>query len=248
MNMKKILAAATASVLTVSAMSVVASAAVTNPNGDEFGQPGKYVFTAGADLGDDLANCTKVVVNITVDDAAFAEGGCGGGIATNNEPFAWVEFGNDGSNKDIITDGKTIEFDSLSFEAGADAQVVIEGWWGSDFSVDSITYFTNDGTALKTVEVGNDAPVESTPEESTPAESTPAESAPESTPAESAPESTPAESAPESTPAESDTDGKGDSAESDAKAPVATGVGGVAAIFGVVAVAAGALVVAKKRK
>lgn len=244
MNIKKILASTAASVLAVSAMSVAASAKVTNPNGDEYGQTGKYVFVAGTDLGADLDKCAEVVVAITVDDAAFAESGCGGGIATNNEPFAWIEFGNDGSGKDIITDGKTIDFKlDAAFAQGESAQIVIEGWWGSDFSVNSIVYKDASGNDLKEVKVdgaGNETPAESTPAESTPAESTPAES----TPAESAPaESTPAESAPaESTPAESAP------AADTSKPNTDTGIEGVAAILGVAVVAGGAMIVAKKRK
>lgn len=202
MNMKKILAAATASVLTVGAMSVVASAKVTNPNGDKYGQAGKYVFAAGEDLGDNISKCTKVIVKITVDDAKFAAEGAGGGIATNNQPFAWVEFGNKDTGKAIVTDGKTVEFDSLSFEAGADAQVILEGWWGSDFSVDSISYLDKDGKVLATA-------------------------------GEKADDNT-------QTPGSSDKD--------DTKDPVPTGVGGVAAVLGVAVVAAGAMIVAKKRK
>lgn len=149
MNMKKIIAGIAASALAVSALATSAFAAVTNPNGDAFGQAGKYIYEAAKDLGDKLDSCYGVTVSITPAKADLPDG-IGGGIATNNEPFTWVEFGNDGSNKPIVTDGKTITYtsDSALFKQGADSQIVIEGWWGSDFSVDGIVYLGKDGKNL----------------------------------------------------------------------------------------------------
>ncbi len=204
MKMKKILAAAAASVVAVSAMAVVASAAITNPNDGTT----KYIFDAAADLGDKVGDCYGVTVSITAAAADLPEG-IGGGICANNDPFTWTEFGNDGSGKAIITDGKTITLkgDSALFQSDA-PQIIIEGWWGSDFSVDGIVYLDKDGNDLKSA-----APAESTPEESKPEESKTEEST--------------------SAPATNN---------------VETGVEGVAAVVGVAAVAAGALIVAKKRK
>lgn len=202
MSIKRILAAAAASVVAVSAMAVVASAAITNPNDGT-----KYVYDAAADLGDKVGDCYGVTVSITPA-AADLPDGIGGGICANNDPFTWTEFGNDGAGKAITTDGKTITLkgDSALFQSDA-PQIIIEGWWGSDFTVDGIVYLDKDGNDLK-----NAAPAESKPEESKPEES------------------------------------KTEDSKTESKPNVDTGVEGVAAVVGVAAVAAGALVVAKKRK
>lgn len=217
MNMKKIIASVAASALAVSALATSAFAAVSNPNGDAFDQPGKYVYEASKDLGDKLGDCYGVTVNITPANADLPEG-IGGGICANNDPFTWVEFGNDGAGKPIVTDGKTITLtsDSALFSKGEESQIIIEGWWGSDFSVDGIVYLGKDGKNLLA-----------------------ADAAPAATEAASTTAAAPADT---QAPA-----AEGNTAPSD-KGNADTGVEGVAVVAALAVLAGGAVVVAKKRK
>ncbi len=156
----KVAAAVMAGAMVLGTMASSAFAAVTNSNGADFGQDGKYIYEPAKDLGDKMGDCYGVEVKITVDDAAFESSGCGGGICANNDPFTWVEFGNEGSEKAIITDGKTIKLtsDKALFEKGEESQLLVEGWWGSDFTVDGIVYLDKDGNDLLAAPPADDTP------------------------------------------------------------------------------------------
>ena len=250
MNIKKILAAASASILTVSAMSIAASAAEMLSGVDAIQEDDGMLKvailgeTAPAEFKDvNFVDVAGVAVVIEYDEPAEKQW-AGGSVVFTSESASWaqVDWSSDETNTSIayIPSGQKTTIMSPKPFADSDTYAVIafqnfasEG--GPDMTVKALDLLDKDGNVLASIGSA------STPAESTP-ESTPAESAPESTPAESTPESTPAESTPESTPAESTP------AESDAKDPVATGVGGVAAVLGVAVVAAGAMVVAKKRK
>lgn len=211
MNMKRILAAAAASVVAVSAMSAAAFADkfVNSNSGDN------YLF----DLIEEGYNVTEVCgVTFTIS-GDFAESGIGGGIGFNSATTGWdqTDWGNADAGKTItITEDNkvTILRDTPVF-AESDttgenpyAQVWISKWWGNDATVEKVEILGAGGTVLS---AGSAAPADSTPAES-----------------------------------ESKTDES--KTETDTKPNVDTGVEGVAAVVGVAAVAAGALVVAKKRK
>jgi len=242
MSIKRILAAAAASVVAVSAMSVAAFAADAVTFVDK---TGKATMADSGGKGDN----TRVMWNtvdllpegVTIDQVygftvTFSgeydtEAGMGGSFIFSTKGNNWnmVDWAN--ADKAIVFDAEAKTLTRLETEpfftetdiSGAEgeyAQVVIDAWWGSgELTIESVTALDKDGKAL---EGGAPAESESKPEES---ESKPEES--ESKPEES--ESKPEESTPSTN-------------------NVETGVEGVAAVVGVAAVAAGALVVAKKRK
>lgn len=224
MSIKKILAAAAASVVAVSAMSVAAFAGIANATDSN----GNYLVDLIAE-GYTVTDVYGVTFTISGD---YAETGVGGGVGFNSPSTGWAqhEWGNDGAGKEITltADNKVTLLGDAPVFAETDttaadpyAQVWISQWWGNDATVEKVEVLGKDGVVL---EATAPAPEDSTPEESTPEESTPEESKPE-------------ESKPEET-----------SSEPAAPNNVDTGVEGVAAVLGVAAVAAGALIVAKKRK
>lgn len=211
MNMKRILAAAAASVVAVSAMTATVSA-------DQFVNSNNGVNYI-VDLLVDGYNALEVYgVTFTIS-GDFADSGIGGGIGFNSDSTGWAqhEWGNADAGKEItITEDNkiTLLMDAPVF-AESDttgdnpyAQVWISKWWGNDATVEGVEILGAGGTVLS---AGSAAPADSTPAES-----------------------------------ESKTDES--KTETDTKPNVDTGVEGVAAVVGVAAVAAGALVVAKKRK
>lgn len=246
MNMKKIFAAVTASVLTVGAMSVAASAAITSSTSifADDGGDNWQLFLSGdnAVAGTDGLDVTKVAafdLYMTFDDGSSKgeldeEGNlkkewAGGAIALQSDSLDWSAIGQwenaEGNKKEIenVESGKAIHVVMPKKFAAEDTYTAITVQnYGIDIDLVAVELFDESGASLLKLGTIPAAPAESTPAESTPAESTPAES-----------------TSGEST---------ATSNESGAKDPVPTGVGGVAAVFGVVAVAAGALVVAKKRK
>lgn len=214
MNMKRILAAAAASVVAVSAMSAAAFADkfVNSNSGDN------YLF----DLIEEGYNVTEVCgVTFTIS-GDFAESGIGGGIGFNSATTGWdqTDWGNADAGKTItITEDNkiTILRDAPVF-AESDttgenpyAQVWISKWWGNDATVEGVEVLGAGGTVLS---AGNAAPADPAPADPAPAAS----------------------------------ESKTDESKTDTKPNVDTGVEGVAAVVGVAAVAAGALIVAKKRK
>lgn len=243
MSIKRILAAAAASVVAVSAMSVAAFAADAVTFVDKTGK------ATMADSGGKGEN-TRVMWNtvdllpegVTIDQVygftvTFSgeydtEAGMGGSFIFSTKGKNWngVEWGNADAGKAISFDDAAKTLTRLETEpfftetdiSGAEgeyAQVVIDAWWGSgELTIESVTALDKDGKALA---AGAPADGESKPEES------------ESKPEES-------ESKPEESKSEESTSAPANNVE--------TGVEGVAAVVGVAAVAAGALVVAKKRK
>lgn len=208
MNMKKILAAASASVLAVSAMSAMASASELVVDFVEEWTDFKIIDDAktiqeGLDAIESGLKVEDIEsITITANDKVTKW------QVGYDAAAGWTQDGDDaarGANDSVtLSDINWAKGDGLCVKVG-------------------VTTSDDDGAFTITVNKKGATPAESTPAESTPAESTPAESTPaESTPAES----TPAESKP-------NTD---------------TGVEGVAAVLGVAVVAAGAMVVAKKRK
>ena len=210
MNMKKILAAASASVLAVSAMSVVAFAGEWEPGkqeqsfeatefkGDKFND-----FFGAEPKADDVVT---IKFEDTAEDSQFTIG-----VQLNDN---WKQ-GNDDPADWVTATGATV-----------DKEADDDGYWpggttitlplknvklGAADSCIKVVANTCGASAKVSWSVAAGAPAG---DESTPAESTPAD---------------------ESKPA-------------DDKNNVPTGVEGVAAVLGVAAVAAGAMVVAKKRK
>lgn len=209
MSIKRILAAAAASVVAVSATSVIASAKLANPNSGE-----NYLFDLMAE-GYTVTDVYGVTFTISGD---FAETGVGGGIGFNSASTGWDqhEWGNADAAKEItITeDNKITLLGTAPAFAESDttgdnpyAQIFLQQWWGNDATVEKVEILGKDGAVLTA-----SATPESKPEESKPEESKPEES------------------------------------KTETKPNVDTGVEGVAAVVGVAVVAAGALVVAKKRK
>ena len=202
MSMKKILAAASASVLAVSAVSVMASADATKYTVDyveswtdfklidEKDVAGSVATNLGADV--DL----KSVKSITVTSHGVTKWQWG----YNNTVDGWSQCPDDAP----LGDGDTYTFENIDVEK-------------EDLCIKMGVTTADDGAyfdvEVKTADA--EAPAESAPAESAPAESTPA----------------------------------ADNTTSDATKPNPdSGVEGVAAVLGVAVVAAGAMVVAKKRK
>ena len=213
MKMKKILAAAAASVVAVSAMSVMASA---DTGAWEVGYVDGWTTSnesgTPTDIGltlDVLKAADEITLTATDDVTEWGVGvdKADGWYQTDTNEGAWISGGS-----------ITLKASDLNFAK-------------DNFCLKICVNASGDNGKITWETKGAGAPAESTPAESTPAESAPAESAPaESAPAESAPAA--------STPAADDT----------SKGNVNTGVEGVAAVLGVAVVAAGAMVVAKKRK
>lgn len=215
MSIKRILAAAAASVVAVSAMSVAAFAGIANAT-DSNGNYLVDLIEEGYTVGDVYG----VTFTISGD---FAETGVGGGVGFNSASTGWDqhEWGNADAAKEVtLTEDNKVTFmkDAPVF-ADTDvtgdnpyAQVWIAQWWGNDATVEKVEVLGKDGAVLAAGGSTESKPEESKPEESKPEESKPEESKPETKP------------------------------------NVDTGVEGVAAVVGVATVAAGALIVAKKRK
>ena len=230
MSIKRILAAASASVVAVSAMAVVASAVDIADyfTGNNEGctlyiatDDGSANLVADTDL--DITTIYGARAHVTFDAADVADEAVwlGGGIGTNSPTNSWrqVEWGRSG--KEITPDFENntitwLDTEPLFTTEDAYAHIWLQDWGTKKASYDSIELLDKDGNVIS---VGGDAAPaeESKPEESTPEESKPEES-------------------------------KADENTGAAANNVDPGVEGVAAVIGVAAVAAGALVVAKKRK
>lgn len=238
MSIKRILAAAAASVVAVSAMSVAAFAASAVTFTDK---TGKASLSDAGGKGDNTRVMWNVVdvlpegiaidsvygVTINFSGEVDLEAGMGGSFIFSTKGNNWngKNWANADSDINYNVDNKTMtrletepfftETD-ISGNEGEYAQIVIDAWWGSgDLTVESLSFLDKDGNALGG---GDAAPA---PEEKT-----------------------------EEPKTEEKTE-EPKNEENNTGAPannVDTGVQGVAAVLGVAAVAAGAMIVAKKRK
>lgn len=255
MNIKKILAAATASVLTVSAMAVVASADVLAEKTANAGSANlKYVIDFSDLTEDQIKSITKIEAKIG-SDTNFLNG-CIGYNSVADEDWSQgstIQIGDGESTEFGIDDSFVREVEAgdlaaLDEDGNLAPYAEVQVWWVNGLEYDENDDISKDGTvAVKYVKLyagdtvvkllGDENAVG--PEANAPTADDPANSTPEddSTPEDSTPE--------ESTPVESTPAG---STGDDNKTPVETGVKGIAAVLGVGIVAAGAMVVAKKRK
>ncbi len=187
MSIKRILAAAAASVVTVSAMSAVAFAGITNASDAN----GNYMVDL-IEEGYTVTDVYGLTVTISGD---YADTGVGGGIGFNSASTGWAqhEWGNADAGKEITLteDNKvTLLLDAPAF-ADSDAndptnpyaQVWIAQWWGNDATVEKVEVLGAGGVVLTANNAAPDdtTPSESTPDDTTPSESTPDENKPEDT-------------------------------------------------------------------
>ena len=268
MNMKKILSSIAAGAAAASVMSV-ASFANATISGDlggnivEIGDDGAtWKFNLGAEgvldenvkIGD-IYGVTITLTQATHDAYVSGAAGMGGAVAFSGSGAdrGWnsVEWGNDSADKPITyaDDTRTItrlentpffnETD-ISGEPNTQAYVCLQGYWGPDaLEVEAFSLLGKDGEVLKSFP--NDDAGDSETDETTSETEAPSDTeAPADTEAPSTTEA-PAEttSAPAAT---SDT-----TANNNDKNSANTGVEGIAAAVGMAIVAAGAVVIAKKR-
>lgn len=159
MKMRNFVASIAACAVAASAMAVSASAAVLNPNTDDF-----YCIDAITDY--DVASIYGVKVDLTWEDGGE---GCGGGFGFNSESTGWAqnEFGNEGSGKtcEMDANGDFTYMSDAPIFASTDtyAQVWIQSWWGADITVESITLLGADGNALTAGGAEEETPEETTP-------------------------------------------------------------------------------------
>jgi len=153
MKMRNFVASIAACAVAASAMAVSASAAVLNPNTDDF-----YCIDAITDY--DVTAIYGVKVDLTWEDGGE---GCGGGFGFNSESTGWAsnEFGNEGSGKtaEMDANGDFTYMSDAPIFASTDtyAQVWIQSWWGADFTVDEVEYLDLDGKVI-----GEEAPTTTT--------------------------------------------------------------------------------------
>lgn len=220
MNMKKILAAASASVLAVSALSASAFAAsgkITTTIKGGFVESGDILKIAiqGGDTADskvpnlDFTKVAGVNVTISYTKADTEDWWVGGAVVLASPAAGWKQqdWKNEGAEvgktEVAVTSGKavTIKYDASPFAAADEwANISFQNFSDSDYCVEAIDFIDKDGKVLASVS------------------------------------------------GKADAQAPGASDKGDNKAPVNTGVGGVAAVLGVAVVAAGAMIVAKKRK
>ena len=214
MSIKRILTAAAASVVAVSAMAVVAFADVSPiESAIDLANDGSMNYQLsimGLDV--DVSKIASLDVTFswdTTDPFMEGDGVIGGKVITQCDANSWNEVGD-------LTDmksGEAVHVD-VAGAYGADstwAFITFQNYSPDKITLDKIVLNDADGNVLYTFGADAAAPADSTPEESRPEES------------------------------------KTDDNNS-ASNNVDTGVEGVAAVLGVAAVAAGAMIVAKKRK
>ena len=219
MKMKKVLAAAAASVLAVSAMSVAASAATVTCDFVD----NDYVFNEGAFIKfqvsdfEDIDYLDIAAVNVVLT-ATDPEGWFGGAVAFASDVFDWganqKAYANDGTQAITVASGEAfnVSYGTCPFDGEESYAVIAVQSWADDNEVklDYIEFLDASGNVLKTYGAKPDA--------APPADETPSDETPSETP------------------------------DDTSKPNTNTGVEGVAAVVGVAVVAAGAMVVAKKRK
>lgn len=222
MNMKKILAAASASVLAVSALSASAFAAsgkITTTIKGGFVESGDIlkITIQGGDTADskvpnlDFTQVAGVNVTISYTKTDAEDWWVGGSVVFASTAAGWKQqdWKNEGAElgktEVAVTSGKaaTIKLDASPFASSDEwANIAFQNFSDNDYCVEAIDFLDKDGKVLATVSGKTD----------------------------------------------DNTQTPGGSDKNDTKDPVPTGVGGVAAVLGVAVVAAGAMIVAKKRK
>ncbi len=261
MKLKKIVAAVAAAAVAVSAMAVNAFALSTK----DYVKDGTLYLVSEkaeepnwtADAGVAVTDIYGATYHVTFDAAEVANESTwiGGGIGSNSNSTGWAqnEWGRNG--KPIIADleNGTITWlsDKPIFAADdAYAQIWLQAWGGT-VTVNSVDILGAGGTVIATGEEAAAPAEEATTEEETAApaeEETAAADEEVAAPAEEevvADEEAPAEEAP----AAEEVVEEAPAADAEvATAPAATGNTAAAAIVSVMAVAAAAAVVAKKRK
>lgn len=219
MSIKRILAAAAASVVAVSAMAAVASAdALLTTTVTESSAPTGNIWEADLSAVDaDILGKVETVV-ATITSTAFVNGGIGGNTVSAG---GWAQSAEQKNEAAATNDWKWEGVGGLVAEEGT---LQVQIWWqnanedgtASTVTIDKVDLLDASGAVLYTFGSAA-APADSTPEESKTEESKTEES-------------------------------KTDDNTSTNANNVDTGVEGVAAVLGVAAVAAGAMIVAKKRK
>ena len=234
MNMKKIVAAAVASVMAVSSMAIAASAAVFTATASNGVVSDKYLVEFDGFTEDQIKSITKIEAEVSSDTNYFK-----GIIGFNNATTGnWdqgdeIEIG-DGASDEFNISGKFVrEFEAGTIAAvGEDGSVApyveIQFWWVNGVEYEG-TKITKDGTVnIDSVKFYNAA-----------GEEVVAGGAADPAPETSADET----EAPADTSAEGSNPSGGDG-----KDPANTGIEGVAVVAGLAVLATGAIVVAKKRK
>ncbi|MDE6579396.1 MAG: hypothetical protein K2K41_02565 [Ruminiclostridium sp.] len=235
MNMKKIVAAAVASVMAVSTMAIAASADVTAVTfkdetgkatlGDSSKGENTRIQWLASDLIPEGVSVDEVygfAINVDVS-ACDPSAGFGGTVIFSVESKNWNTTGGDWNNE-TLKDGAIVRLETEPFFSAADLEgewqnVVIDAYWGSgEVVVKSVDALDKHGNALT---AGAETPADTTAADETPTDTT----------------------APDNTPAPGANDGQGDGKE-----PANTGIEGVAVVAGLAVLATGAIVVAKKRK
>ena len=271
MNFKKILASVAAAAVAVSAMSTAAFAANLTINGTFTGVVSateNWLFDLnvegvmdGLNVAD-IYGATIVFTQESVD--ASATSGVGGAFVFSSKGNNWnqIDWGNAAAGKAITLDVETRSITRMETEpffnetdvSGADgeyAQIGIQCWWGpasGSIEVESISLLGKDGAVLKTFGASTDTETTEDTEASEEDSSAPEETTAEETTAEetAAPEETTSEetAAPEETTAAA---GDTNAPTTNDKGAADTGVEGVAVVAGLAVIAAGAVIIAKKR-
>lgn len=191
MKMKKILACVSAAALAVSAMAVSSSAAIIGAD-DE----GNYVVNV-ADLLPEGVDISEVYgATIFLKEGYSLENGQGGAFIFSTASKNWksLEWGNAGSDKDIILDEETNSItrmedtpfftaEDISGETGTYANIALKQYWGDDIEIEKTILLDNDGNELKAPDASESSneeedPVDSSNEEEDPTESTEADEKP----------------------------------------------------------------------
>ena len=231
MNMKKILASAAASIVAVSAMSVAASAAITASFDD-----GDIAFEEGGIYKIDLQwidglEFTDVAgVNAVISFAEGEEVYIGGSVVFTSDAAGWdqTNIDNAGDADVLVESGKAFKVTRAASPFVSDdsyAMIAFQSW-GEDYKIESVELLDASGAVLATLDSNGIAAAGASA--GTPVDETPSDTTPDTTPTDTTPDTT--------TPVDT------------SKPNTDTGVEGVAAVLGVAVVAAGAMVVAKKRK
>lgn len=133
--------------------------------------------------------------SVTITFEADPTDGFGGGFVLSTKANNWkaVEWGNDGSEKEIIAKetGKANEYtitrevpadffkDHKAGEEGEYAQIAVQQWWGAPIKITEVAVTLADNSVYKFSEgVKNDAPANDAPANDAPANDAPANDAP----------------------------------------------------------------------
>ena len=169
MKLKNFLASVSACAIAVSAMAITASAAVTNANSD-----GAYMVDLATTDVTWNGGISGAVVTVTPA-AGWNESGFGTGVTFQGDAVAWQtgskEFGVTGEGTDAkntagVTIGTSGDAITVTYDFGgaifADTaewgQLVVQSWWGADFTVDNVQYIGLDGKVIGDAPVQTDTP------------------------------------------------------------------------------------------